>query len=173
MRKADLIGGIGFIAFALLMMLRIIPGETESGTTYGLSPYFYPTVMSAGILLCALGLVWQNWRRPSTDPERQRNDVADSPDGSGIEHAEELQIEEASTAVNPWRIAMFLLVMVIIVSGVWLIQTFGILIFGPILIAAIMVFLGETNWRIIVPTMFIPVGIVYSIVTYVLQSPLP
>jgi len=168
MRKADLIGGIGFVAFALLMILHIIPSETESGTTYGLTPYFYPTVMSAGILICALGLVWQNWRRPRAS-DRRDSDV----EANGVDDLQRQHVDEESTVLTPWRLGMFLLAMVFIVAGVWLIQAYGILIFGPILIASIMLFLGETNWRIIVPTMLIPVGIVYLIVTYVLRSPLP
>ncbi|MGB7302102.1 MAG: tripartite tricarboxylate transporter TctB family protein [Burkholderiaceae bacterium] len=170
MRKADLIGGIGFVIFALLMILRIIPGETESGTTYGLSPYFYPTVMSAGILICGIGLVWQNWRQPRP---HNNGDQAVNEAGHEIEIDTDMETNPEAAPLTASQLMMFLIAMAVIVTSVWLIQRFGIVVFAPVLIAALMIFLGERDWRVILPTMLLPVGIVYLIVTHVLQSPLP
>jgi hypothetical protein len=147
-RRTDLLGGIALLAFSLVMIFVVIPAETAAGVWHGLSPYFYPTVMMAGIAVASVFLVLQ--------AARQR--------GGGDTPGPPLDLR---------RLAMFGISAALIVSGVLAIDFFGIWIGGPALIAGTMLFMGERRPLRIVATSLLPVGVVYLIVLYVLRSPLP
>jgi hypothetical protein len=148
MRRADLIGGAGLFVLGLVMILVVIPSGTTAGLWHGLSPYFYPTVMVSGIMICAVLLEIQAFRRPDL-------------------------YEDQPPPIGRRQLMNFLLASLIILAGVLVIDAFGIWIGGPLLIAGIMLFMGETSLVRIVPTAFLPVAVVHAIVTWILKSPLP
>ncbi len=64
MRRVDILTSIGLLGFVALMVFVIIPREAGGGVWHGLSPYFYPAVMLAGVALSSLGLLVQALTRP-------------------------------------------------------------------------------------------------------------
>lgn len=148
MRRADLVGGIGLLALSLLLVFVIIPAETAEGAYYGLSPLFYPTVMAAGIGVCAVGLIAQALLRPAVY------------EGQVLE-------------LGPRRLGMFLLVSAIVLGGVIAIDVFGIWVGGPLLIGGVMLFMGERQPLRVLATAVLPVAVVHLLFTQVLHSPLP
>lgn len=147
MRKADLIGGIVLACASLFLIYFAIPYGTEDGSYFGLSPLVYPTVMAAGMGLCAVGLIVQSIVQANAPSE--------------------------PAPISPWRLMMFVISISIAVAGVVLIDHFGIWIGGPFLIAAMMIFLGERKPVLIVITSIVPVVLLYLMATYVLKAPLP
>ncbi len=149
MNRADLIGGVGIAVLGLLLIFFIIPGTTASGMYYGLPPTFFPTVMATGLTASAVGLTVQALRR------RARG------------------IEGGPAPLSVWNLLMFLLAAAIAVAGVIAIDYLGILIAGPALIAAFMLFMGERSIIRLVLTATLPVAAVYLLARYVLHAPLP
>lgn len=148
LRRADLIGGIFMLALSLCMIFVVIPAETQEGVWFGLSPYFFPTLLMAGIAFASALLIVQSVTRPAR--------------GS-----------EPPLALSPRQLAMFGIVAAIIVAGVVAIDLLGLWTGGPVLIAALMLFMGERRPLRIVATSIIPVAVVHLVVFYVLRSPLP
>ena len=148
MRRIDIVAGIALVGFVALMVLVIIPQENAGGVWHGLSPYFYPVVMLAGIALASIGLLVQAVTRPQL--------YEDQPNTPGLA-----------------QFGFFVLSMAVIVAGVILIDYFGFWIGGPLLIAATMVFMGERNPLRIVPVSVLTVAAVWAIVRWGLQTPLP
>ena len=148
MRRADIIGGAMALVFSLSMIFVIIPAETSQGHWEGLSPYFYPMVMSAGIGVFAIGLLLQALMRPH-------------------------YYADQTVPLTARQFGMFIIVALIIVGGVIAIDQLGIWIGGVLMIIGVMLFMGERNPFIIAPTALLPIAAVYVVVTYVLGAPLP
>lgn len=148
MRKIDFCAAIGLLGFAALVAFVIIPNENEGGVWYGLSPYFYPMVMLAGIALSCVGLLVQALTRPGL--------YADQPN-----------------PLNRSQFGFFLLSMVMILVGVMAIHRFGFWWGGPLLIAAMMIFMGERNPLRIVPVSVLTVAAAWVVVSWGLKTPLP
>lgn len=149
MNRADLIGGIGITVLGLLLIFVIIPGTTASGMYYGLPPTFFPTVMATGLTASAVGLTVQALRRRARD------------------------IDGGPAPLSVWNLLMFLLAAAIATVGVIAIDHVGILIAGPALIAAFMLFMGERSIIRLALTATLPVAAVYLLARYVLYAPLP
>ena len=147
MRLTDLVCGIALLGLSLLMIFAVIPAETEEGVWHGLSPYFYPTVMMAGIAVASGFLALQAWRR--RDPD------------------------EPEFPLSLRQLAMFGLAAAIVLAGVLAIDFFGAWIGGPALIAGLMLFMGERRPIRLVATSVLPVAVVHALVLYVLGSPMP
>lgn len=148
MRRADIVGGVMMLIFSISMIFVIIPAETMPGRWTGLSPYFYPILMSGGIGVFAIGLLAQATMRPN-------------------------YYTDQAVPLTARQFGMFLIVAAIVFAGVLAIDNFGIWIGGVLTITAVMWFMGERNPLIIAPTALVPIIVVYLIVTYVLRSPLP
>jgi hypothetical protein len=149
MDKADLIGGLCLAALGLLMIFVIIPAGTEQGTYFGLSPTFFPTLLTVLLTACAVGLVAQALLR-------MRRQAAARP-----------------LPVSRWNLLMFLGAGGLVLAGVLAIDWFGILAGGPAMIAALMIFLGERGPLRILLTAVVPVALVYVLALHVLSTPLP
>lgn len=149
MDKADLVGGIALFVFGVGMIFVGIPYGTTDGQYFGLSPTFFPTVIAVGLTLCAAALTAQAVMRLRAG-------------GTG-----------EPMPLRAWNIAMFVLAVALTLGGIILIDTYGILVGGPALVAALMVFLGERNIIRIALTAGLCVGIVYVLALYVLHTPLP
>jgi hypothetical protein len=149
MDRADLIAGVALSLLGFLMMFVIIPWGTEQGSYFGLSPTFFPTLLTALATACALGLTLQALIRI----------LGRAPGGP--------------VPISRWNLLMFLLATGIVLGGIVLIDQAGFLIGGPALIAALMLFLGERSPLHIVLTATVPVGLVYALAIYVLRTPLP
>lgn len=149
MDRADLISGASLSLLGFLMIFVIIPLSTEEGMYFGLSPTFFPTLLTSFMTACALALTAQAlFRMCSGLPSRQ-------------------------IAISGWNLLMFLVAAALGLGGVIAIDWFGTLIGGPALIAAFMIFLGERNLLRIVLTATIPVGLVYLLAIHVLGTPVP
>lgn len=148
MRTVDLIAGIGLLSFVAVMVFVIIPAENSEGIWHGLSPYFYPTVMLVGIAVSSAGLVVQAALKKSL-------------------------YDDQPNTLTWWQLGCFLLLGAIILACVLVIDWFGLWIGGPLLIAAVMIYMGERKPLIIVPTGLATVAVVHVIVTYGLKIPLP
>ncbi|MEJ8572074.1 tripartite tricarboxylate transporter TctB family protein [Microbaculum marinum] len=149
MDKADLIGGAGLALLGFLMIFVIIPASTEEGMYFGLSPTFFPTLLTVLLTACALGLVAQSLLR-------MRRRVASRP-----------------FPLTSWNFLMFLASACLAFGGILAIDWFGMLVGGPILIGALMLFLGERNPLRIALTATVPVGLVYLLAIHVLGTPVP
>ena len=68
---------------------------------------------------------------------------------------------------------MFALSCALVVAGVVAIDFLGMIVGGPLLIAALMLFLGERGPLRILLTATLPVAAVYLLATHVLHAPLP
>lgn len=149
MRKVDIIAAIAILGFVALMMLVVIPNETSEGVWHGLSPYFYPIVMLAGVGLSSIGLLVQALTKPA--------DYANQP-------ARPITWEE---------LGFFALISAIIFASVLVFHWFGTWAGGITLIAGIMLFMGERNPLRIAVTAISTLAVTYAIVTWGLKIPLP
>ena len=148
MRRADIYGSAGLLALGLLMLFVIIPAEAEGDTWSGVSPLFFPTIIAAGFTICCAALLLRAILR--------------SGDYNGM-----------AMPIKLRDFGFFLVASAIILATVLAIHRFGIIWGGPLLIAALMLFMGERNWKRIVPMSIVPVGVIYLFVTKVLNAPLP
>lgn len=147
MRRADLIGGIVLALAGLAVLFVVIPTTTRTGSWTGLSPYFFPTVAMVGFTLCAGLLILQALLRPT--------------------------LYEESTPLHLTEVRNFGLVALLIVAAVLVIDAAGLLIGGPVLIAAVMLFMGERRWLRVVLVSVLPVVVAYVFIRHVLQAPVP
>jgi hypothetical protein len=148
MRAVDLVGGALLCALSLALIFIVIPADHPGGRWTGLSPYFFPIVVAVAIAFFSLALSIQAARQTYSTEEKQ--------------------------APITWpQLAMLVLAMALIVAGVFVISRFGVWVGGPLLIAAMMLFMGERNPVFILPTATIPVLVVHVLVNQVLGSPLP
>jgi hypothetical protein len=149
MRKVDIVAAIGLLAFVAVMVFVIIPAETTDGVWHGLSPYFYPMVMLAGIAVSSVGLLVQAVTRPAAYEEQPKVPITLSEFG------------------------FFLLASAIIFVSTLVLHWFGTWAGGFVMIAALMLFMGELNplriAAVAIPTLVIN----YAIVTWGLKIPLP
>lgn len=148
MRRADLTGGIVLALAGLAVLFVVIPTTTRTGTWTGLSPYFFPTVAMVGFTLCGGLLILQALFRPAL-------------------------YEEQPTPLHLRELRNFGLLALIIVAAVLVIDAAGLLIGGPVLIAAVMLFMGERRWLRVVLVSVLPVVVAYVFIRHVLQAPVP
>lgn len=149
MRRIDTFAAIGLLGFVALMAFVIIPNESSEGVWYGLSPYFYPMVMLAGIALASVGLLVQALTRPGAYENQPKVPLSWS------------------------ELGFFLLAFAIILASTLVLHWFGTWVGGFVMIASLMLFMGERNpLRIVAVT--VPTLVVnYAIVTWGLHIPLP
>ena len=149
MEKADLAGGVAIALFGILMIFVVIPLDTEEGMYYGLPPTFFPTLLCIGVTGCAVALAGRAWLR-------LRAGGAQRP-----------------MPIRPRDLLMFAISSGLVIAGAVIIDFAGIIVGGPLLIAAFMLFLGERNLLRIALTATLPVGAVYLLARHVLHAPLP
>lgn len=149
MDRADFVGGLALFVFGVAMIFVGIPYGTTEGQFFGLSPTFFPTVIAVGLTLCAAALTVQAYVRLRAG-------------GTG-----------EPMPMRAWNLLMFALAAVLTLGGIILIDVYGILVGGPVLVAALMVFLGERNIIRIALTAGLCVATVYVLALYVLHTPLP
>lgn len=149
MRRVDIVAAIGLLAFVALMVFVVIPRETTEGVWHGLSPYFYPMVMLAGIALSSVGLLVQALTKPGA--------YATQP-----------------TAPLTWsELGFFLLSFAIVLGAVFVLHWFGTWAGGIALMAALMVFMGERSPLRIAAVAVPTIAVTWAIVTWALKIPLP
>ncbi|MEZ5935796.1 MAG: tripartite tricarboxylate transporter TctB family protein [Alphaproteobacteria bacterium] len=149
MNRADLVGGAGLTAAGLLLIFVIIPLGTEEGMYFGLAPTFFPTLLASCLTLAATALTLQAWLRLKKERGRRPGPI------------------------ERWNVMMFGLAAALALGGVMMIDVFGMLIGGPVLIAAFMLFLGERHPVRILVTSVLPVLVVYVLALHVLGAPVP
>lgn len=148
MRRADIFAGAGLLGLGLLVLFVVIPAEADGDTWSGVSPLFFPTIVAAGFTLGAGALL-----------------IRALLSNTGYEGME---------APMKWQtFGFFLVACAIIFAAVLLIDFVGILWGGPVLVAALMLFMGERKWQRIVPLSIAPIMVIYFFVTKVLNAPLP
>lgn len=149
MRKVDIFSAVGLLVFVALMVFVIIPGEASGGVWHGLSPYFYPAVMLAGIAFSSVGLLVQAVRRP----DEYKNQTA--------------------TPVTREELGFFLLISAIVFVSVLVMHWLGNWVGGAVLIAGTMIFMGCLNPLRIVAVTVPTLIVTYALVTWMLKIPLP
>lgn len=149
MEKADLAGGIAITCAGILLIFVVIPLQTEEGMYFGLPPTFFPILLSVGMTGCAAALALKAWARLRSGAPRQ------------------------AMPIRFRNLVMFVISGILVVLGAVAIDFFGMIVGGPLLIAAFTLFLGERNVLRIAATSTLPVAAVYLLATYVLHSPLP
>jgi ABC-type enterochelin transport system permease subunit len=149
MRRVDIVTSVGLLGFVALMVFVVIPGEAGDGVWHGLSPYFYPSVMLAGIALSCVGLLVQALTRPDA-------------------------YEDQPGAPITWSdLGFFLLISALIFGAVLILHKFGTWAGGIALIAATMIFMGEYNPVRIAAVAVPTVAVTWAIVVWGLKIPLP
>ena len=148
MRRADIYGAAGLLVLGLVVLFVIIPAEASGDTWSGVSPLFFPTIVAAGFTLCAAALLIRAALFPASY--------------KGME-----------APISRQNFGFFLIACAIIFAAVLAIHAFGILWGGPLLVGALMLFMGERNWRRIIPISILPVVTIYLFVTKILNTPLP
>ena len=147
--RADLAGGIALALAGLLLIFVIIPLQTEEGMYFGLPPTFFPILLSVGVTACSAALAIRAWLR--------------------LRSGRALQ----PMPLRLWNLVMFALSCALVVAGVVAIDFLGMIVGGPLLIAALMLFLGERGPLRILLTATLPVAAVYLLATHVLHAPFP
>ena len=149
MRRIDIFAAIGLLGFVATMVLVVIPAENQSGVWHGLSPYFYPMIMLAGVALSSVGLLVQALTKPGA--------YQDQPE----------------TPLTRADLGFFLLSFAIVLGSVFVLHWLGTWAGGIVLIAGLMIFMGERNplriTAVTVPTL----AITWAIVTWALKIQLP
>jgi hypothetical protein len=147
-RKTDIYGSAFLLALGLLVLFVVIPAEAEGDTWSGVSPLFFPTIVATGFTVFCAALLFQALLRPR------------GYDG-----------QEAPLKLA--NFGFFLLACAIILGAILLIHAVGFLWGAPVLVAGLMLFMGERNWFRIVPMSVVPVVVIYFFITKVLTAPLP
>lgn len=148
MRRADICMATGLLFVGLLVLFVIIPAEADGDTWSGVSPLFFPTLIAAGFSLACAALLARAVMRPRAY--------------DGMEAPLKLA-----------NFGFFLLACGIVLSAVFLIHAVGFVWGGPVLVAALMLFMGERSLLRIVPMSVVPVLVIYFFVTTMLNAPLP
>ncbi len=138
----------GLLFVGLLMLFVIIPAEADGDTWSGVSPLFFPTLIAAGFSIGCAALLARAILRP------RAYDGMEAP----------LKLE---------NFGFFLLACGIVLAAVFLIHAVGFVWGGPVLVAALMLFMGERSLVRIVPMSVVPVLVIYFFVTKMLNAPLP
>lgn len=149
MEKADLAGGVTLALIGILLIFVVIPLGTEEGTYFGLPPTFFPIVLSVGMTACAGALAVKAYARLRSGGELR------------------------PVPIRLRNLAMFVLAAALVIAGAVAIDFLGMIVGGPLLIAAFMLFLGERGVIRIALTATLPVAAVHLLATYVLRAPLP
>jgi hypothetical protein len=149
MDKVDLISGAGLSLIGILLIFVVIPLGTVPGVSFGLSPTVFPTILAIGMTMCAVGLTVQAWLR-------LRAGMTPRP-----------------VPISRWNLLMLVASAALILIGIVAIDHFRIIYAGPILIAALMLFLGDRNIVRIGLTSTLPVAAMYVLAYHVLRTPLP
>lgn len=147
--RADLAGGVAIALLGVLLIFVVIPLDTEEGMYFGLPPTFFPILLSVGMTACAAGLAARAWLRLRS--------------GAGLQ----------PMPMRLRNLLMFAIAAMLVIAGAVAIDFLGIIVGGPLLIAAFMLFLGERNPIRIALTATLPVAAVHLLATYVLHAPLP
>jgi hypothetical protein len=147
-RKTDIYGSAFLLALGLLVLFVVIPAEADGDTWSGVSPLFFPTIVATGFTVFCAALLFQALFRPR------------GYDG-----------QEAPLKLA--NFGFFLLACAIILGAILLIHAVGFLWGAPVLVAGLMLFMGERNWFRIVPMSVVPVVVIYFFITKVLTAPLP
>ncbi len=148
MRRADICMATGLLFVGLLMLFVVIPSEADGDTWSGVSPLFFPTLIAAGFSIGCAALLARAILRP------RAYDGMEAP----------LKLE---------NFGFFLLACGIVLAAVFLIHAVGFVWGGPVLVAALMLFMGERSFLRIVPMSVVPVLVIYFFVTKILNAPLP
>ena len=148
MRKVDIYMAIGLLGFVALMVFVIIPRESGGGVWHGLSPYFYPAVMLAGVALSSVGLLVQALTKPAAYKDQPQ-------------------------PITWSDLGFFLLISTLIFGSVLILHKFGTWAGGIALIASTMIFMGEYNPLRIAAVALPTLGITWVIVVWGLKIPLP
>jgi len=149
LRRADVVGSALLLTFSLLMLLVVIPSEVSEGQWYGLSPYAYPNLICGALALFSLLLLAQAIFKKN--------------------HYEAVQ----QKILSLFQVFIFVLLVVVITSGVWLISVLGVLVGGPLLIISIALIMGEKRFWVLLLSSTLPVLTIYGLAIYVLKTPLP
>lgn len=149
-KRIDLLAGLGVTAFSLLLLFWIIPSQTEQGQWHGLAPAFMPNAIAGAMCIAGICLTLQAIFSKSKPAE-----------------------DEENLPMGKLELGMTTLAVGIILIGMLATSYLGIWVGGPLMIGALMLFMGQNDWRVILPTATLPVAIVYAVSTYVLRSPLP
>jgi len=147
-RRADIYASAILLALGLLVLFVVIPAEADGPTWSGVSPLFFPTLVAAGFTIACAALLFQAICRPR-----------------GYEGQE--------MTLKLQNFGFFMVACAIILVTVLLIHYLGFLWGATLLVAGLMLFMGERNWFRIVPISVIPVVVIYFFITKVLTSPLP
>lgn len=148
MRRADICMATGLLFVGLLVLFVIIPAEADGDTWSGVSPLFFPTLIAAGFSIGCAALLARAILWP------RAYDGMEAP----------LKLE---------NFGFFLLACGIVLAAVFLIHAVGFVWGGPVLVAALMLFMGERSLLRIVPMSVVPVLVIYFFVTTMLNAPLP
>lgn len=148
MRRSDIWSGAVLLGLGLLMIFVVIPLEAGGDTWSGVSPLFFPILIASGFTLCSLALLLRALLRPAS-------------------------YEGMDAPIGRQAFGFFLLSFAIVFAGVVAIHFLGIIWGGPLLVAALMLFMGERNWLRIVPISALPILAIYFFVTKVLNAPMP
>ncbi len=149
MNKVDLICGAGLSVIGILLIFIVIPVGTTAGGYFGLAPTVFPTILASGLTICALALTAQAWMRL-----RREGNIRPVP-------------------IRPWNLLMLAASASLVLGGIIAIDYLGMIIAGPVLIAALMLFLGDRNVIRILLTATLPVAAIYVLALHVLRTPLP
>lgn len=150
MRKVDIVAAIGLLIFVAVMVFIVIPAESsDGGVWHGLSPYFYPLVMLAGIAISSIGLLVQALTRPSSYKDLPK------------------------VPISRADLGFFLIAFAIIFASTLVLHWFGTWAGGFVMIAGLMLFMGELSPLRIVAVAIPTLVVNYAIVTWGLQIPLP
>jgi hypothetical protein len=148
MRRADICMATGLLLVGLLVLFVIIPAEAEGDTWSGVSPLFFPTIIATGFSLACAALLARAVMRPGAY--------------DGMEAPLKLR-----------NFGFFLIACGIVLASVFLIHAVGFVWGGPVLVAALMLFMGERSLLRIIPMSAVPVLVIYFFVTKMLNAPLP
>jgi hypothetical protein len=144
--RADFWLGTALALGAVAAWLLWLPPAGHGGFDVGLSPRTMPTIALIGVLVLGASLALRGLLTRREMSSSQSSEVATIP---------------------------ALVVMAIIVGGVALMHYAGFLVGGPLMILALMLWLGERRWRWLAGGTLLPVGLAWGLATHALKIALP
>ena len=145
MPKSDFISAIVLMVFGLLMLGAVIPSQTSDGGDASISPALLPQICAAAITGLAAILAVRAWRKLS------RGEAA----GQAV-------------ATSEWLACLVVVVTVslAVILFLWVNPAFA----AAVVIAGLMVFMGERRWWLIVAVPAVLIVGTWALFTHVLGT---
>ena len=166
MQRSNIVLGIFFFLFGLILYFWLIPSQVEMGeATDALSPRFFPNMATIGMILLGPLLSFLSWR--------QTRQLSTSPEQNGKTKKQSNQ-NGNTDPLNLKNVAYLFLYVGVLSANLFIISIAGFMIGAPLTVISFMLLNGGKTGPIgMVLTAGISTAVIYMMAWGVFEIPLP